>query len=457
MGSIFYNIIGDSVTVIRFYTESQEVIGTTFSNFFSFDDAFVKMFDKDSVVSSLWGKGQYTMSNNDISFELSMLKSTFLFSGTFITHSEIILQSVDLNNGRKKIHRFNLISKFPLINEQISITSNTYPIILVPHKIKTAIINDISDEEIYKSLNIKQPKLEKLKEPHFPDSYKYVSKEKTEYKGNTWVAITSIPMVAFFIFMFFFTIGKGVFILSIVFLIAAIVTGRNLGNFKTQKINVKVYLPKDEYNLLIADYNKTKKEITNKNRELENIYIKEKEKIESDIQSSKKHIAINEYYKFLKPQLKTEKNLENIKRGKSELMFLDKLYNKFGNQIKVDLIPDIDSNFYYPDFTLICNKTGLHIDIEIDEPYTLLDKTPIHHTESNDDERNRFFLNKNWIVIRFTENQIIKHSNECIELIDNVIIALQNKSELIDHNVPLELRWSYEEALVMSFNNVRQY
>ena len=35
--------------------------------------------------------------------------------------------------------------------------------------------------------------------------------------------------------------------------------------------------------------------------------------------------------------------------------------------------------YYYPDFTFICDETRLHIDIEIDEPYSLPDKKPIHY------------------------------------------------------------------------------
>ena len=455
MDGVFYNIMENGVTVLKFYKDSQEVIGSTFSGVFTCDETFLKMFDKDSPVSSLWEKSNYTINGNEVSFELNMLKSTYFFSGVINSSSEIILKSVNLKDGRKNLSKFNSISDFPLINNQIEVSSSTYPIILIPHKIKNALINDINDEDIYNSLNIEQPKLNKLKEPIFPDEYKYITREKTEYKGNIWLAITIIPMVIFFIYMFFFTIGKGNIFLSIVFLIAVFVIGKNLGRFKTITINEKVYLPRAEFNNLVNEYNKKKLEIENKNIELEKIYHKKKVEIENKIESIKQDIVLIEYQKKLKPIQKTERNLENIKRGKSELMFLDKLYNKFGDQIKVDLIPDIDSDFYYPDFTFICNKTGLHIDIEIDEPYTLLDKKPIHHIESNDDVRNKFFLDKNWIVIRFTENQIKKYSNECIELIDNTVNAIINKSDLIDHNVPLESKWNYEEALVMSYNNTR--
>ena len=61
----------------------------------------------------------------------------------------------------------------------------------------------------------------------------------------------------------------------------------------------------------------------------------------------------------------------------------------------------------------------------------------------------------NWIVIRFSEKQILQDTEKCIEVIENTIKAIHNKSELIVYTLKPDNRWSYEEALIMANNNAR--
>jgi len=454
MNKIFYNTNGDSISVIRFYSD-KEVIGSTFGNFEEFDDKFIKMFDKNGLMSYLWSKGKYIITSNKIEFDLTSNHGTVKYYGKFNSDKELVLSSESLINGHKSTRRYNTIDCFPENNEQLSISDNFYPIILIPNKIQTAILNEVADEKIYKHLNITLPKLEKLKEPSFPNSYKYVKKEKTEYVGDGCMAIAHIPMVVFFAIMFFYSLGKTNIILTLIFLGGAILLGANLGKFKTKTIDERIDLSNEEFEKLKAKYREDLKKIRDKNIELEKEYNLNKENIELRIKNTKQDIALKEYYQSLKPTSEVIRHKENIKRGKTELMFLDRLFKKFGSQIKVDIAPDINSQFYFPDFAFICNKTGLHIDIEIDEPYSFIEKLPIHHTESNDNERNKFFLEKNWLVIRFSEKQIIQETENCIKVIENTITALQNKSDIIDTDLTKEKKWSYEEALVMSYNNTR--
>ncbi len=49
----------------------------------------------------------------------------------------------------------------------------------------------------------------------------------------------------------------------------------------------------------------------------------------------------------------------------------------------------------------------------------------------------------------------IQETENCIKVIENTITALQNKSDIIDTDLTKEKKWSYEEALVMSYNNTR--
>lgn len=110
---------------------------------------------------------------------------------------------------------------------------------------------------------------------------------------------------------------------------------------------------------------------------------------------------------------------------------------------------------YYPDFTFICRNTELHIDIEIDEPYSINDKTPIHYIDSTDDERNNWFLNENWCIIRFSEKQIILEPDKCINLIESVVSNILNRNLKFEYDLIKDKKWSYEESLVMALKNSR--
>lgn len=76
---------------------------------------------------------------------------------------------------------------------------------------------------------------------------------------------------------------------------------------------------------------------------------------------------------------------------------------------------------YIPDFAYVNHDKKLCIAIEIDEPYTLIDKTPIH---LNDGKRNDFFIQNNWSVIRFAEEQIVLNPSNCCHLIRKLIESI---------------------------------
>ena len=85
--------------------------------------------------------------------------------------------------------------------------------------------------------------------------------------------------------------------------------------------------------------------------------------------------------------------------------------------------PNYDQGFHYtPDFAYIDEKTNLHIDIEIDEPYGYKSKKPLHYSGLEKEKiRDEFFLDCLWIVIRFSEEQIVKYPQSCCQEIAKVI------------------------------------
>jgi hypothetical protein len=111
---------------------------------------------------------------------------------------------------------------------------------------------------------------------------------------------------------------------------------------------------------------------------------------------------------------------------------------------------------YTADFILVHKPTGLAIDIEIDEPYDGRTGKPHHCVDRNkDNQRNQFFLERNWVVIRFSELQVVKYPDGCCKAIARVVsqitgdyrglVQLQNVKELLPQK-----QWEVKEAVYMA-------
>lgn len=223
---------------------------------------------------------------------------------------------------------------------------------------------------------------------------------------------------------------------------------QDIGLDNTRKIKVDENKFKTAFEIFLLGVQSTKEKVelnfNNTKTKLDLIAFEKRNEVENLILS-----------KNLKPYYNIKKISNVNNRGKTEMFFFSKLYEHFNNQINIDVVPDIGKNPFQPDFVLICKETNFHIDIEIDEPYSVDNGKPIHHDRTNDDERDLFFEEINWGIIRFTERQIVENSEECISLIQNVLNAINNKQIYFEHKVPLEKKWSYEEALIMSSNGFR--
>ncbi|MGD1839810.1 MAG: hypothetical protein ACFB0B_02790 [Thermonemataceae bacterium] len=123
--------------------------------------------------------------------------------------------------------------------------------------------------------------------------------------------------------------------------------------------------------------------------------------------------------------------IPNENRGSSEDYFLQYLWKYFPQYIHVDIALPIKDEFYYPDFAFIDKKKRLFIDIEIDEPYALPFGKPTHYLGS-DEIRNRFFLQQGWMVIRFTEEQVVRQPKQCCKFIAHRVAAVTKETKLPD-------------------------
>ena len=119
------------------------------------------------------------------------------------------------------------------------------------------------------------------------------------------------------------------------------------------------------------------------------------------------------------------------RRGRSEAAFLEHLLQHFGAdtifvncRVPVD-DPRLGKRWYFPDF-VYRDASGLCIDIEIDEPYVWATGLP-HHCQGQDEDRNAFFLRKQWAVIRFAEEQVVRQPLLCCQVIAAQVFALTRR------------------------------
>lgn len=145
----------------------------------------------------------------------------------------------------------------------------------------------------------------------------------------------------------------------------------------------------------------------------------------------------------------------DVQKGRYEEFFLGKLKNTFGPNItdRIEFtLPN--GNAFVPDAAYIDSSIGLCIDIEIDEPYTIPGGKPIHYIGGPDDYRNSYFSNMGWFVIRFAEEQVAQHPEECIEFIRDFISQLKMGTiPVFSFSVN---QWTRLEANYMFLSNYRQ-
>ncbi len=113
--------------------------------------------------------------------------------------------------------------------------------------------------------------------------------------------------------------------------------------------------------------------------------------------------------------------------------------------------------YYYPDYIIIIQN--IFIDVEIDEPYSLNDKTPIHYL-GIDDYRNRYLNSCGFEIIRFSEEQIVTNPELCLITIKNTI----NNIIKCDRNISIPKFdnwrtpcWTKQRAQEMAINDYRKY
>lgn len=116
---------------------------------------------------------------------------------------------------------------------------------------------------------------------------------------------------------------------------------------------------------------------------------------------------------------------------KSIELYFGKVFTVLGN---ARLNTGKETRPFEPDIAIIDkSSSNLRIDIEIDEPYAGLTRQPIH-CKGEDVNRDTYFVDRGWIVIRFSEYQVHLQENDCL-----LYIAETIKSAIPNYEIPSQL------------------
>jgi hypothetical protein len=164
---------------------------------------------------------------------------------------------------------------------------------------------------------------------------------------------------------------------------------------------------------------------------------------------------------ILKQTLSYDGDNGKARSGHSERILAEQLNRYFPGRIRRKLtltIPGYEHP-YEPDFAYIDSALGLHIDIEVDEPYGYQSLEPIHYI-GKDDRRNDFFLERGWVVIRFSEHQVRENAKGCCKVVAKTVAEITGDSAIFKPmkglpDLKLMPQWTYEEAAHMALTRRR--
>ena len=323
-------------------------------------------------------------------------------------------------------------------------------------------------DAVKKILNSKPPLPEK---PKAPEKVVEPIKPQQSSSGSTsgngigvffYFIIPGILLLVFAINMKLYEVAIGGFVVVIagIFLIKTFQWDKQAEEDKIQKYNTALstlsyreneYQKKyAEYQAKLSDYNREVNRLSDKD------YVVQFRKIKIKKILRDRHI----------PQFTDKEDDFAIKKGATEEFFVSKLSNEFEIFTNQKVVFD-EVIEYYPD--IILKISNIYIDVEIDEPYSNDNKTPIHYMEEDyspyrrgngessiDETRNRDFTENGFEVIRFAEEQICRQPNKCIAFLKKFVSNLEN-GRITSNSIKgfsIE-KWKKEDAYQMAYNHYR--
>lgn len=155
-----------------------------------------------------------------------------------------------------------------------------------------------------------------------------------------------------------------------------------------------------------------------------------------------------------------EGDLYKISENFEEVVFYELLNKNISLKFKLYQKVILDSIGYYPDISYIDKRSNTFIDIEIDEPYSRSGELT-HYIESRKDSfRDKKFIQNGWNVLRFSENQVLDHPNECVNVVIFFIDQLKNNSPIdfsYRFNHLIQNGWTMAESQYFKERFIRDY
>lgn len=154
------------------------------------------------------------------------------------------------------------------------------------------------------------------------------------------------------------------------------------------------------------------------------------------------------------------------RRGFKEETFQKSIEQYFGKEFTVlgnaRLNTGKETRPFEPDIAIIDkSNSNLRIDIEIDEPYAGITRQPTH-CKGDDVNRDIYFVDRGWIVIRFSEYQVHMQENDCLRFIAETIKSAIPKYDIpnqlvIQTSLHVEKLWDIVQAQKWEKANYREH
>ncbi|NMF62542.1 hypothetical protein DP113_33655 (plasmid) [Brasilonema octagenarum UFV-E1] len=149
--------------------------------------------------------------------------------------------------------------------------------------------------------------------------------------------------------------------------------------------------------------------------------------------------------------------------GASENLFGNVLKHYFGEGVVLPqqkMLPPGHDLHYTADFLIVEPTTGLHLDVEVDEPISFATGKPTHCI-GEDNYRNKCFVDANWVVVRFAEEQVSSQPERCALVIAGAIAKLTGNTtyeQKLRHagRVDAIKQWTPRQATKLKKSNYRQ-
>lgn len=175
-----------------------------------------------------------------------------------------------------------------------------------------------------------------------------------------------------------------------------------------------------EFELDVLMYPKRKAEYEKKLGEFE----KELKQYSELITHHRSLLIRESYFDSIKSKCTFRTVTTDSPKGFGEKKFFESLDRYFNGKVYKDARIEELNRGYIPDYVIKFSEINVHFDIEIDEMFSFEKRIPIHYIDSNDELRNLHFYELNWVVIRFSEGQVMKFPNECCRIIEYVYNAI---------------------------------